>query len=122
MDEPPISLPSSAYVMAVISGVFVFCGATFAIGIGTVMVIHGLLGLPEWSLIIVGPLVVVTSVVLGYLSAWETLLQARKKAQLARQAQIPEVTCDGCGEDYSADAPHCPVCGRETVVLTVHSN
>ncbi len=122
MDEPPIELPTSAYLMAAISGVFVFCGAGFVLGILAVMVVHGLMGLPEWSLILVAPFVVMISALLGYLSAWETLQQARTKAQLARQAQIPEVTCDGCGEDYSADAPHCPVCGRETVVLTIQPN
>lgn len=115
MDEPPIRLPMSAYLMAVLSALFVFLGATFASGLGTLLLRDRL----DWSprtLIIAAPLVLISSILLASLSAWETIQQARKKAlQSLLEGELPKM-CNGCGEHYAALATHCPVCGRTSSV------
>ncbi len=110
MDVPSIPLPLSAYIMAALSAVFVFFGATFAGG-GGVLLLHDRLHWPVWTLVVAVPLVVISSVILGCLSAWESLQQARKKALLAANDADMLVKCDGCGENFS-QAPRCPLCGR----------
>lgn len=114
MSEPPIPLPVSAYVMAVISAVFVFFGGSFVGGAG-MMLMHDRFEWPVGTLIVAAPLVLISSVMLGCLSAWESIEQSRKKAQLASAALPFDVTCEGCGEGYLSAAPHCPVCGRKAV-------
>lgn len=120
MEPPPPRLPISAYIMVAVSAGFVFVGATFAIGIVTGFVLNAFQTHP-WTYLLAVPGVLALAAMLACLSAWEALMQARNRA--AKQSGIGDrqVTCDGCGESFSAQAPHCPVCGRETVVLLIRS-
>ncbi len=112
MNELPIRLPVSAYILAFISAVFVFFGGLFALGLGTAMLLDAL-DLPMWTSLIAAPFVWLTPVVLALLSGWQTLQQARKK-ELSKLSKMPARTCPGCGEAFSATEPCCPVCGRKT--------
>jgi len=76
-----VKLPVSAYIMAVISCVFVSSGLILVVGVGLSMQGSWLNTAPPGT----GLVINIIAVALGVLSGWQTLRQARTKA-LARQA------------------------------------
>lgn len=105
-----IRLPSSAWVMAVISFGFVFLGIQFIAGAVTMLFAAGFGGFSVPLLMLI-PLSLAGGLLLAWLSARQTVEQVRKKARDQLLQAAPRFVCPGCGEDYSTNEPYCPLCG-----------
>ncbi len=117
-ERAEVRLPWSAWVMAAVSFGFVFLGIQFIAG-AMVMLTGNWFGGFAFSPLLFVPFSIVGGLSGGWLSAKQTLDQARKKLFDQLAAAAPKFVCRGCGEEFDTHEPHCPLCGRKPDSQTV---
>jgi hypothetical protein len=119
-----LSLPLAALAAPILLlAHFLLSRAFFAIfGAGVLFVLIGavsiwlipvVLKLPDIFKVLLPWMFLTLSIGLGCLSAWQTIVQARRRALKKALATVKRTKpCTGCGELVDVETQTCPMCGR----------